>query len=276
MALLGVLFDYDGVISDTKSRQFEWFKAWSRQNNVTPKYDDGSKFDYNDLERFLSQYNRVIAQHGIESVYDSFSLPSDFHAKPSKVWTAYEIFKNDNPVKMFNGMFDVLTDIWKMSRLDSDLKRNRVIRLGINTTNSWNSINLDLERFGVRYMFDSRCTTEDLKDFAGEGGNYESINKPSKISVALMMEILGTDGDETIHIGDTIGDLRASYDVKRFSQLKRHNLITIGAGWGFDGPEILNKGYELKDNTGNHLKTIHFTHIAEHPSQLPALIKKYR
>ncbi|HYD03161.1 MAG TPA: HAD hydrolase-like protein [Alphaproteobacteria bacterium] len=275
MTLLGGLFDYDGVIGDTKARQFEWYKEWARQNKVDLKFPDGSKVDPNDLEGFLAQYNSTYALNGTKT-YNLFGLPCDFDAENSKVWAAYELFNENNPVKIFPGMKEALIKIWKDGRLDSDDKKNRSLRLAINTTSSWKSIYPALKRFGISHIFDSYCTSEILKKQAGEGGKYEGNNKPSKVSIALMLNILGSRGNTTIHVGDTIADLRASQDVLEHLMIKDETLITVGVAWGYDGGEVLHKGYNLKDNKGNSLGTLNFNHIIEHPSQLPALIKKYR
>jgi phosphoglycolate phosphatase-like HAD superfamily hydrolase len=275
MTLLGALFDYDGTIADTKGRQFEWYKEWARQNNVQLKFEDGSKVEPNNLEGFLSQYNRIISQKGIVAVYNSFGLPCDFDAKDSKVWTSYNNFKHNYPVKIFDGMKESLDNIWELGRLNSDFQRNRSLRLAINTTNNWGSIYPDLKRFGIDKLFDSYCTAETLKEFVGEGGKYEGVNKPSKVSVALMLDILGSRGETTIHIGDTIVDLRASHDVRSHLGIKNENLITIGVSWGYDGYDILSQGYELKNDKNQSLGKLNFNHIVDHPSQLPDVIKQY-
>ena len=276
MALLGGLWDYDGNIADTKGRQFDWYKFWAKFNGLELKFLDGTKVEPDNLEGFMAQYNKVIAEKGIVAVYNSFGMPCDYDAKPSKVWDAYNMFKDSNPVKIFDGMKEAISEIWKIGRLDNDPKRNRSIRMAINTTNNWSSIHKDLVRFGIDQYFDSFCTAETLDAFVGDGGKYESINKPSKVSVALMLDILGSHGDATFHIGDTIADLRASYDVRRHLSIKGENLITIGSAWGFDGFDILKNGYEPKDSKGNSTGRINFHHIAEHPSQLPGIIKLYR
>jgi phosphoglycolate phosphatase-like HAD superfamily hydrolase len=264
MTLYGGLIDWDGTIVKTPQRQFEWFSEWARQNNV--------EFNYSSIEEFLPKYNKIISETSAQGVYDEFNLPCDMGNHNHPVWLAYDHFKATHPVEMYDGIKDALVDVWKLGRLDSNSLRNQTMRLAINTTNNWKSIYPDLEKFGITYLFDSKCCAETLKEFDGSG-NSAAIQKPSKISVALMLNILGSEGHNTFHLGDTIGDLRASYDVRRFGGLKSETLITIGAAWGFEGRESLERGYTPQDS---NVGSIHFTHIIDHPKQLVDVIKMYR
>jgi phosphoglycolate phosphatase-like HAD superfamily hydrolase len=261
MVLLGGLIDYDGVIAKTKERQFLWFREWARQNRVP--------FPYAHEEEFSPVYNKVIGEQGVQKVYDHFSLPCDMNDFSHPVWPAYELFKQHNPVEMYEGIGDALTAVWNMGRLNSDLSRNRSLRMAINTTNSWKSIHPDLVRFGINHLFDAYCTAEVLNAYVGDGGSAKGVHKPSKVSVALLLNILDTEGEMTFHLGDTISDLRASCDVRAYPSIRGQNLITIGAAWGFDGRAALEKGY----TNGNG--TVHFSHIIDHPSELPGVIKQY-
>ncbi|RJQ15604.1 HAD family hydrolase [Candidatus Woesearchaeota archaeon] len=262
MGLQGGLIDWDGVIAKTPERQFKWFREWARQNNI--------EFTYDTLEEFLAVYNKIISEKSAQGVYDAFGLPCEMSNPQHPVWPAYDHFKATNPVEMYDGIEQALIDVWKLGRLNANSSRNQTMRLAINTTNSWKSIYPDLVRFGIDYLFDSYCTAETLHNFEGSG-NSAALHKPSKVSVALMLHILGSEGRTTFHLGDTIGDLRASYDIRRHGGINSETLITIGAAWGFEGRAVLEKGYSANDSG-----TIHFTHIIDHPSELPKIIKAYR
>ncbi|MGV8086432.1 MAG: HAD family hydrolase [Candidatus Woesearchaeota archaeon] len=264
MVLLGGLIDWDGTIVKTPERQFKWFSEWARQNNV--------EFNYATLEEFLPKYNKVYNEKGGQGLYDAFGLPCNMSDHNHPVWPAYDHFKATHPVEMYDGIKEALIDVWKLGRLDSNSLRNQTMRLAINTTNNWKSIYPDLIKFELEYIFDSHCCAETLKEFDGNG-NSAALQKPSKVSVALMLNILGSEGHTTFHLGDTIGDLRASYDIRRFGGLKSESLITIGAAWGFEGRETLEKGYTSPNSNSG---TIHFTHILDHPKQLVDVIKSYR
>jgi phosphoglycolate phosphatase-like HAD superfamily hydrolase len=265
MSLRGGLIDWDGTIVKTPERQFKWYREWARQNNIP--------FEYDSLESWLPMYNSHINDSGVQGVYDALGLPGDVANFEDLVWVAYNAFKKSNPVEMYDGIREALIDVWKIGRLDSNAERNHTLRLAINTTNNWGSIYPDLKKFDMDYIFDSFCTAETLNDFVGEGGDTKGIHKPSKVSIALMLHILGTDGETTFHLGDTIADLRASYDIRRHGGIKSESLITVGASWGFEGRTVLEKGYVPKDSNQG---SIHFTHIIDEPRQLVDIVKLYR
>ncbi len=262
MVLYGGLIDWDGTIVKTPERQFKWFREWARQNNV--------EFNYETLEDFLPKYNKA-SEIGSQELYDAFNLPCEMSNEDHPVWPAYNHYKATHPVEMYDGIKEALIEVWKLGRLDANPQRNQTMRLAINTTNNWKSIYPDLKRFGIDHIFDSYCCFETLKAYDGNG-NTAALLKPSKVSVALMLNILGSEGHTTFHLGDTIGDLKASYDVRRFGSIKSESLITIGAARGFYGREALRKGYTPQDS---NVGSIHFTHIIDHPRQLIDVIKQY-
>jgi phosphoglycolate phosphatase-like HAD superfamily hydrolase len=259
--LTGGLIDWDGTIAMTPERQYNWFKYWANTNNVP--------FKFNNVKEFLKEYNPLINNVGAQGTYDAFGLPCNMSDFNHPVWPAYKHFKTLNPVEMYPGIKESLEEVWSMGRLNSNTERNQTLRLAINSTNDWKSIQPDMVRFGIINYFDSYCTAETLKQYDGSG-NHGAIHKPSKISVALMLNILGTDGDTTFHLGDALSDLKASVDVRKYGGLKKENLITIGAAWGFEGREALEKGITLESGI-----TAHFNWIVDHPSELPKIIKQY-
>jgi phosphoglycolate phosphatase-like HAD superfamily hydrolase len=260
--LNGGLIDWDGTIAMTPERQFKWFKYWSEEN--------GKGLAFDTLKDFLDMYNPITnGRSGVQGVYDYLGLPCDMNDFNHPVWPAYKRFKSMNPVEMYPGIKDAIEKVYSMGRLNSDYSRNQALRLAINTTSDWKSIQPDMVRFGIINYFDSFCTAETLKQYDGSG-NHGAINKPSKISVALMLNILGSDGETTFHLGDTLADLKASIDVRRHGGLRKENLITIGAAWGFEGRDALMKGVTLEDGL-----TAHFNYIIDHPDELPRVIEKY-
>jgi hypothetical protein len=58
---------------------------------------------------------------------------------------------------------------------------------------------------------------------------FRGFKKPSTISLGMMLGLLDSEGDYTLHIGDTRNDLRASKKVIRLNPSKPENLITCGA-----------------------------------------------
>ena len=258
--LQGGLVDWDGTLANTPMRQYKWFSHWAKVNN-------NKKFNLS-FEEFLPLYNKILDEKNVQAFYDEFELPCDMNNRNHPVWQGYEYFKSINPVELYVGAEKALKEVWEMGRLSKDPRNNKAMRLAINTTNSWKSIYPELIQHNILHYFDSHCTDENLKEFEGSG-NHNAIKKPSKVSVALMLNILDSDGEMTFHIDDTVAGLKASNDVRRFGGLKSENLITIGAGQGFEGYDHLNRGYKTNGTT------IHFNEVIEDIRQWPDVIKKY-
>lgn len=254
----GILFDYDGTIAQTAERQFGWFKHWAKMNEVP--------FEMN-FNSFLEFYNEHCNGKGVQAVYDELNLPCVLEDRNHPVWSAYESFKKKHPVEFYPGMRDALKKIHELGSLSGDALVNKRLRMAINTSNTWQSIHDELARKRVLGYFDSFVTRETLELY--DGNNSPGLIKPSKISVALSLDVLGCDGEDVIHVGDTLSDLRASIDVRRSGTCRFENLITIGVGWGYDGRKNLEKGVQTSSGT------IHFNHIVDTPKQLVDLAKGY-
>ena len=266
--LEAVLFDYDGTLADTKERQFAWMHHWAAINlKIIRDSETGEVLDT--PEMFWPVYNRIINKSGVQGVYDYFGLPCDMNDMNHPVWIAYEAFKLKNPVPLYPGIREAILEMHELGNLRSDTKMKHRVRLGINTTNSWPSIKNELGLSGVLGCFDTHVTAEDLNDFLGYG-KQGAINKPSKVSCALSLMKLDARGSLTLHIGDTIADLKASLDVRRpDNPYSGENLITVGVSWGYEGPEALIKGF--KTDAGSY----HFSHLVQSPSQLPRIMEQY-
>jgi len=266
--LQGGLFDYDGTIAMTLERQFHWLKYWAGLNGVKrlvhPEIGPLDKF-----QAFVKGYNDLINRVGVQGMYDAFNLPCNMNDFNHPVWIAYNQFKADNPARLYPGMKEAVEEVWRLGHLTKNASLNHRMRLAINTSNSWKSIYSELSAAGLVHCFDSFVTAEVLTEYTGTG-NSGSINKPSKISVALSLNILDTDGGATFHVGDTLADLKASLDVKSTGKsYKGESLITIGAAWGYEGRESLERGVDTDGGT------THFRHIADSPGDLPKIISQY-
>jgi len=93
--------------------------------------------------------------------------------------------------------------------------------------------------------------------------------KPSKISLALALGLTDSDGANVIHVGDTLNDLAASHKVIRLNPSHPETLITVGAAWGYEGREELERGVEIPGRG-----RVHFNHIADSPRELVGIVKK--
>lgn len=259
--LHGITFDYDGTIGDSFERQFKWFKHWARANET--------KFPFEDAAQFREFYNaRCTLERGVQNVYDSLGLPCDMDKHEHPVWQAYEKFKAETPVSFYPGIKDAILKIWEMGHLSPDSNRNKRVRLSINTTNTWQSIYNDLKQEGILHCFDCFVTEEVLRAYHG-AGIPTSLHKPSRVSLALTLGLIDCPGEYVLHVGDALSDLAASQKVFTLNPCHPETLITVGAAWGYEGREKLEKGVKIDGGA-----TAHFNYIIDKPEELPGIIEK--
>ncbi len=257
--LQAIFFDYDGTLAPTSKRQEKWFQHYS--------FLHGKPWNFSTLEEFMEFYNKHTAREGgVQNVYDELGLPCEMKNRSHPVWPAYEAFNKENPMKLYTGVRETIEAIWKIGALNADPRRNRRLRLGINTTNSWASIYNDLTRGGIADYIDGIITTEFLVRYHGNGDG-ESIKKPSTISLALLLGLLDCEGASTLHVGDTRNDLRASQKVMRLNPLKPETLITVGACYGYEGRKTLEQGVETTHGRVN------FDYLIDAPNELVEIVR---
>lgn len=253
----GIIFDYDGTIAQTLERQEQWFKHWSRENQKA--------WPFQDYGQFRNFYNHHCQEGGHLQVYRALDLPCE-HSREHPVWRAYEEFKKHNSPRIYPGVKEVLQYFFEEGNLNDNIEDLHRVRIGLNTSNSWRSVGKELHNFGLLGYFDSRVTEEVLRK-AGNG-NPSHFYKPSTFSIALMLNLLDTKADETIHIGDTLSDLVCSHQVVRREREAPDNLVTIGVTYGFEGRENLEQGVNTTEGK------IYFNHLVDRPQELIPLFKK--
>lgn len=267
-----IIFDFDGTLSRSAPRQEAWFKKFSKMNN--------KPWPFKDFDHFLTVYNETLygsggdVMDGVQKFYDNLELPCDIKANmktenPHPTWIKYTKYLKENSLGLIPGMKEVLDEIFALGSLNSDPLTSTRLRLGINTTNSWQGIYSELKNAGVINYFHSQIGAEMLNDLHG-AGNGDSIKKPSKLSVALSLNNLGSKGARTMHVGDTRTDLMASRGVIRpgHDASQAEDLIMVGVGWGYEGREKLEEGAYLQNG-----KKVHFDYIIEEPKNLVWLVK---
>jgi len=260
--LEAIFFDFDGTISPTSKRQEEWFKFYSARNNVSWKFKT--------FEEFLCVYNKELHKEGgVQNFYDYMRLLCDIKDKKHPVLPAYEELVSQNPAKLYCGMKKTIKEIWKLGCLGKDTRANRRMRLGINTTNTWKNCYRDLEKNGLLQYFDCFITEEVLNMYYGDN-NGDALKKPSTISVSLMLAQLGSVGAQTLHIGDTLNDLRASNKVVRLNPLNPESVITVGACYGYEGRPTLENGVEIAG------EKVHFDYLIDKPVELIGIVEELR
>lgn len=258
--LEGILFDYDGVIAKTHERQFNWFKFWSQTNKT--------QFPFENITDFMVFYNQSINhENGIQNVYDDLKLPCDISDQNHPVWSAYNQYKTQNPIEFYEGMTSIIPQIHEICSLSENTIRNQRVRMGINTTNSWKTIHKELKEKSLLPYFDSFVSYEIMERYAGEGLG-KGIHKPSKVSLHLSLERLGTNCSSTLFFGDSLTDLKASVNLP-IKGTRTENLITVGCSWGYEGKDRLKSG--IKENG----KTHHFDYLIDNPNQMLDLVKDF-
>lgn len=266
--LQAIIFDFDGTISPTNLRQFQWFQYWAEKNHKELAHaKDGKIIKLNILDKFMNFYNFHCHGGGVQKVYDELGLPCDMNDKNHPVWPAYEEFKDGHPAGFYSGMKETLKELWEMSHLSEDPLRNRRLRLAINTTNTWKSIRKELVSEDVLHYFDSFITEEVLAQYHG-AGNPDAIKKPSKISLALTLGLVGSEADRTLHIGDTLNDLSGSNKIIQLNPNNPQSIITAGVVWGYEGRERLERGVETPEGI------IHFDYILDKPEEILQVVKE--
>ncbi len=257
--LQAVVFDFDGTIAPSSFRQEKWFKHYSKENN--------KEWLFKDFDEFLTFYNHECSgPKGVQHVYDKLGLPCDMKDRNHIVWRKYESYNQEHPLELYGGMKETIEKIWEMGQLTKNPQMNRRLRLGINTTNSWGSIYRDLAKADVIKYFDSRITEENLRQFSGVG-DCEPLKKPSTVSLAMILGLIDSDGGKTLHIGDTLNDLRSSQKVMVLNPMNPETLITVGACYGYEGREKLEQGVE-KDGT-----VVKFDYLIDEPKELVKIVE---
>lgn len=259
--LQAVIFDFDGVLSPTSLRQEKWFRHYSQIHH--------QEWSFATFDDFLALYNQQCAlSGGVQNVYNQLGLPCDMGDRNHPVWPAYEAFNRDNPSGLYEGMKETIEEIWKLGQLGSNPLQNRRLRLAINTSNSWASIYRDLQESGVLPYFDAHITEEVLRAYHGVDG--DCMKKPAAISLALLLGLISSEEEYTLHVGDTRNDLHASQKVVRLNPAKPKKVITVGACYGYEGRDTLEKGVELPGR-----EQVHFDHLIDHPRELVNIVRGY-
>ena len=263
MKQFAVILDWDGVLADSFKNQFEWFHYWAKH----PSNKGNKKVPCTDIEEFKIFYNeQTFKEGGVQNVYDALGLDCDMSDKNHPVWNAYIDFKERNPVKIFPEMKKIVKEAYKLGRLSSN--NNVRLRLSINTSNHWKTMETPLKKSGIIDCFDSYVDSQVLNEVDGSNAS-KHIHKPSKISVAYSLGYLGSEGNNTLFFGDTLNDLQATRDVVVPYVRNKQNLICVGVTWGFETEQ------RLKEGINTQFGTYHFNHIISEKIGVLNLIENY-
>ncbi len=252
--LTAIIFDYDGTLAPTYTRQEKWFKLYCQENQ--------KEWPFQDFDAFLTEYNKECSlSGGVQNFYNKLNLPCNMTDRKHPVWNAYLKFNQENPQEMYPNILETIQEIWKIGQLDKS--RNTRLRIAINSNNLWSSIKKDLDSFGILPYVDTQVTADTLLQYSNTE-NINSLLKPSSFSVSLCLKLLQSPAQQTIHVGDTLNDLIASQKVAQHPHPSA-SLITVGAGYGYEGRRELEKGLE------NGIK---FDYLIDKPSELIEIVRK--
>jgi phosphoglycolate phosphatase-like HAD superfamily hydrolase len=230
-------------------------------NNVVLR--DENQNNVKNYAQFIEVYNRT-CNLGIKSTYTVFGLPYD-EDRNHPVWDAYDKFKKENPIIIKPSIKRMIRDVYSLTSLDANNHQNRRARLGINSSNTWTSIHSELRKSNLLQYFDHYVTIETLREFDGSN----TAEKPSKVSVALSLDVANSEGRNVIFVGDTLNDLKACINVRRGNRFHvPQSLITIGVTWGYQSRKILENG--VQENGSIH----HFNHIVDTPEEITRIVKE--
>jgi phosphoglycolate phosphatase-like HAD superfamily hydrolase len=266
--LQGIILDWDGTVSPTMMRQFNWLKHWANVHDKELKTKEMDK-PFDDVNKFLTFYNKILEEGGPQLLYDRLELPCDMNDSAHPVWLAYNKYKEENPAGLYPGMKETILELWEMGHLPEKPDLNTRMRLAINTTNSWKPIRNELVHEGLLHCFDSFVTQDTLALYHG-AGKPDEIKKPSKISLALTLDKLQTEAGYTIHVGDTRDDLAASQNIVRAHTNRPETLITVGAAYGYEGRQKLEQGVVTALG-----ELAYFDFIIDEPKELLDVVQHY-
>lgn len=272
-----IIFDHDGTMAPTMERQFAWFQSWWN-HPVNAERTQGKAFPYNDLESFFNMYNAKMGHpEEVQNVYDHLGLDANVADDTHAVWAGYKDFASKNPSRLYDGMADVIEELFFMGGLGGKFSDNKRIRLGVNTSNSWALVSGDLRKNDVLKYFDSYVSKEVLDSFHIKGRGKE-IAKPSPIPLAESLNMLNASGDLSLYVGDSLVDCSAGKKIRRFGLRSEENIRTIGVTWGYasvgggkeKAREILQQGVEIPG-----CGRAYFDHIVDSPQEIVNIAKHY-
>lgn len=257
--LQAIIFDVDGTLLQSIERQEAWLQHWAEQN--------GKPWPLESFAQFREFFNQQIRKGGIQNVYDALGLPCDMNDRSHPVWPAFENFCHNNPTQLYPQVEEAVKEIWKMGCLQGpDPLHCRRLRLGLNSNNSRKNVLNDLGSI-VSY-FDTIITSDLLHGYHGNKGG-DALTKPARVSLALALDSLQSSGKAAIHVGDTLDDLAASQNVLRQMPSPQYEtLITVGACYGYQGRERLEKGVEISSGRA------HFDYLIDEPGELIAIVEE--
>ncbi|MBI2564823.1 HAD hydrolase-like protein [Candidatus Woesearchaeota archaeon] len=229
MSLYGLIFDVDGTLIDSMNDQFLWLR-----HCVTDLYS--KKFPFTNYSHvFVEKYNAAVKKEGLPGIYALFGI--DYDAEKNNLWTYFKEWKKNTNISLIPGIKDAVTEIYERSRPRKG--KCKGLRIALNTTNAWEGFERTIRKEGILNCFDIVLTKSELPEDVN--GVKVNLVKPHPYSIELALDLLGTDPEETLHVGDSVVDVRASKNLRRKNPDNSKKALTAAVTWGFEAKEDLEK-----------------------------------
>lgn len=173
MAIEAVVFDFDGVIADSKETIFRIYEAVSREMGIE-FYDSISDFTKN----LDGNYKHFYAKLGIKE--------KDF-PKANRIYKKHFLRLGEGII-IFQGIEEVLFELKK-----------KHFKIGISSNTHEFIVRALLKRFGIENYIDSVIGGKDINKL-----------KPDPALITIVIEKLGVQPDHTAYIGDMEVDMLAA------------------------------------------------------------------
>lgn len=248
--LQALIIDSDGTIMDSKQNQFDWMKYCVTELFKKPfPYDSCS-------EKFLKDYVEAYTFNGLKGLYELFDIDAD--KESDFLWHYFDIWKGKNPSPIVDGMFETISGIYKRSRPKPG--KIKGLRIALNTVNAWPSFEKQFYESGLINYFDTVITQHDIPNVFDNKVKKQLLLKPHTYSIEWILDILGVDAEEALHVGDTVHDIQCCRNLRRANHYLEKEVKVVSVTWGFD--------------TKKNLKAEKPYKIINKPKQLVKIVEK--
>jgi HAD superfamily hydrolase (TIGR01549 family) len=177
MAIEAVIFDFDGVIADSKETIFRIYEAVSKEMGVE-FYDSLSDFTKN----LDGNYKHFYTKLGI--------MEKDF-ARANRIYKKH-FLRLEEGIRIFEGMEEVLSSL-----------RGKGFRIGISSNTHEFIVRTLLKKFGIEDFIE--CVI---------GGKDINRLKPDPALITIVIKKLGVEPTHTAYVGDMEVDMIAGKAAK--------------------------------------------------------------
>ncbi|MBL7101072.1 MAG: HAD family hydrolase [Nanoarchaeota archaeon] len=228
--LSALIIDLDGTLIDSKQNQFDWMKYCVTELFKKPfPYDSCS-------EEFLKDYMAAYNQGGLDAIYALFDIDANEHQ--DFLWEHFNPWKEKNPAPIVKDMKETIMDIYRRSRPRPGKVKG--LRIALNTSNAWPSFEKQIYNHWFINYFDTIVTKDDIPDLLDKKSNKKDfLLKPNTYSIEWILDLLGADAHEALHVGDTVHDIECCRNLCRKDPSNPGEVKVVSVTWGFDTKENL-------------------------------------